>query len=144
LRRVVVGAACVAAASPLVLTGGPAGAAPLEFAKDQKLDAVCFTLGVEVKELGGLIPVPGNGFWTPYKAGNGQVFVPRSFTLTSAAAGLKSRHLNGVLETVSKAGPPGSTTCHVSGPALGIDGTAVPFTATIVGNLVGNPNPPTP
>jgi hypothetical protein len=136
LRRVVVGAACVAAASPLVLTGGPAGAAPIDFRPGERFEAICTTAKAVTLE-----PVPGNGLWTPYKVSNGQMFVPTSFTLTSDMAGLKSRHLTPAVQTVSKAGPPGSTTCEVWGTALGTDGQPVDFTATMVGNLVGKASP---
>lgn len=117
--------------APLLLTGGPAGAAPLDFAPGSKLTVIECT-GVK---LAGLVAMPGDGPFTPYLASNGQLLVPTSFTLTSDSEGLKSRHLVG--DSVTKPGRPGSTTCYVSGLALDEKGDPVDFTATIVGNLVG-------
>ncbi len=122
-------AACSAAAGPLLLAGGQAVAAPLDFLPDQKLDAEC--TGIKTVALQ---PVGGSGAFTPYKVSNGQTLVPTSFQLT-AGEGLKSRHLVG--DTIAKTGRVGSTTCFVSGQAVAADGSFVPFTATIVGDLVG-------
>lgn len=142
LRRLMVVCACAAAAGPLVLTGGPAGAAPLDFDPAGKIEARCFDVkDMEIKGIEGLVPAPGDGAFTPYFVNNGQVLVPTSFQLTSDAAGLKSRHLLG--DKVTKPGRAGSTTCYVLGWALDEAGNSVPFAATIVGNLVGKPRPVT-
>jgi hypothetical protein len=130
-RRLSAVAACAAAAGPLLLTGGPAGAAPLDFAPDQKLEAECTVIKTVT-----LVPVSGDGAFTPYLVSNGQTLVPTSFQVTSGE-GLKARHLVDDKVTRPGGGQASSTTCLVTGSALDEAGNAVPFTATIVGKLTG-------
>ena len=124
----------------MLLAGGPAVAAPLTFPAGQKLEAQCVP---DSRETWTLYPVPGEGAWTPYQVSNGQTLVPTSFTIDSGE-GLKSRHIFPGSDSITKPGTtPGSTTCHVNGMAYNDVGALVPFTATIVGNLVGKARVPT-
>lgn len=136
IHRVLAAVASGAAVASVLLAGGPAGAAPLDFA-GQKLDAVCTDIKAVV-----LVPIAGDGAFTPYLVSNGQKLVPISFEVTSGTD-LKARHL--VDDKVSRTGGrlAGSTTCTVAGQAYDESGQSVPFTAVIVGQLTGRATTPT-
>ncbi len=124
---------CAGAAVTLLGTGS-AAAAPLAFSPGQPLEASCS----EPHGLTTLVPVPGSGAFTPYRLPIGQLLVPTEFRLTSAGPGLKTRHLVpdiGELTAVKPLGSGGDPLkCEISGTIGG-----EPFTAVVVGVLVGGP-----
>jgi hypothetical protein len=116
-----------------VASGGPASAAPLDFAPGQKYDAVCGGDTVTTAQ-----PVLGDGAFTPYWIDGKDaraLLVPTSLTLTGDA-GLKARHLvPGV--TLKKPGSQptaGAVTCVITGFIRQTD-VSYGFTLVVTGQL---------
>ncbi len=129
VRRSWLAAACALAAGTVV--GAPALAAPLDFAPGQKFEASCS----DPIRTTTLTPLPGDGAFTPYRLGTGQLLVPTEFRLTSADPGLKARHLlvEGDDLVASRSGASSAVVkCEISG-TIGSDS----FTAVITGSVVG-------
>jgi hypothetical protein len=113
------------------LSSGPASAAPIDFVRGQKYDAVCDGTLLSAE------PVIGDGAFTPYwiYGKDRRLLVPVSLLLTGDL-GLKARHLTpgtpitkpGLVPTT------GLTTCVITGEVRQPDGVKQ-FTLVVTGEL---------